>query len=142
MSIVYFDSSALVKLVVEESGSDVAAALWDGADAVACSGLSYPEVRAALSAAHRDGRISARSLRRAKPEWERFWEALAIVEVQRSLLVEAGEVAKRFGLRGYDAVHLASALTFPITDMLMAAWDDRLRSAAAAAGLNVAPVDV
>ena len=30
MAVVYFDSSALVKLVVEERGSDVAAQLWDG----------------------------------------------------------------------------------------------------------------
>ena len=33
MSLVYFDSSAFVKLVVDEDGSDLAAALWDGCDA-------------------------------------------------------------------------------------------------------------
>jgi hypothetical protein len=59
MAILYLDSSALVKLVVEDHGSDVAAALWDGADAVISSGLAYPEVRAALAAAGRDDRISA-----------------------------------------------------------------------------------
>jgi predicted nucleic acid-binding protein len=29
MSIVYFDSSAFVKLIVDEDGSELAAAVWD-----------------------------------------------------------------------------------------------------------------
>lgn len=45
MSIVYFDSSAFVKLLVEEHGSELAAALWDGCDAAVSSRLGYPEVR-------------------------------------------------------------------------------------------------
>ena len=53
MTIVYFDSSAFVKLVVEEDGSEVAATLWDGCDAAVSSRLAYPEVRAALAAAGR-----------------------------------------------------------------------------------------
>ena len=140
MAIVYFDSSALVKLVVEEDGSDVAAALWDGADAVASSGLAYPEVRAALAAARRDGRISSRSSRTAKEEWERLWTALAIVESSRSVLVDAGDAAEQYRLRGYDAVHLASASTLSSAHVLMAVWDDRLRRAAVEAGLSVAPI--
>ncbi len=50
MAIVYFDSSAFVKLVVDEDGSDLAALLWDGCDAAVASRLAYPEVRAALAA--------------------------------------------------------------------------------------------
>jgi hypothetical protein len=141
VAIVYFDSSALVKLVVEEHGSDIAAALWDGADAVVSSGLAYPEVRAALVAARRDERISARSLRGAKQQWEQLWNALAIVESNRSVLVNAGDVAERYRLRGYDAVHLASALTIPRPHVLMTVWDDRLRDAAVEAGLSLAPID-
>jgi predicted nucleic acid-binding protein len=53
VALVYFDSSALVKLAVEEVGSDVASALWDGCDAALSSRLAYPEVCAALAAAHR-----------------------------------------------------------------------------------------
>lgn len=142
MAIVYFDSSALVKLVVDEDGSEIAAALWDGADAVMSSSLAYPEVRAALAAAHRDARISPRSLRHAKTAWEQFWEALAMVEPSRALLMDAGNVAEQYRLRGYDAVHLASALTVGIPYIVMAAWDDRLRDAATASGLSVVPIHV
>ena len=47
MAVVYFDASAMVKLVVEEAGSHLAAELWDGCDAAVASRLAYPEVRAA-----------------------------------------------------------------------------------------------
>lgn len=140
MAIVYFDSSALVKLVVEEDGSDLAAALWDGADAVISSSLAYPEVRAALSAANRERRISAKALCTAKGAWAQFWDALAIVEPIRAVLVHAGDIAERYGLLGYDAVHLASALTVPDRYLLMVAWDQRLRTATEQAGLALAPL--
>jgi uncharacterized protein len=54
VALVYFDSSALVKLVVEEVGSALAADIWDGCDAALSSRLAYPEVRAALAAAGRN----------------------------------------------------------------------------------------
>ncbi|MEO7443145.1 MAG: VapC toxin family PIN domain ribonuclease, partial [Acidimicrobiales bacterium] len=38
-----------------------------------------------------------------------------------------------------DAVHLASALTLVEADPILVAWDLRLRTAAVAAGLRVAP---
>jgi predicted nucleic acid-binding protein len=50
----YFDSSAFVKLVVEEASSDLVANLWDGCHAALSSRLAYPEVRAALAAADRN----------------------------------------------------------------------------------------
>ena len=43
MPLVYFDSSALVKLLTEEPGSDLAAELWDGCDAAVASRLAYPK---------------------------------------------------------------------------------------------------
>ena len=62
MALVYFDSSVLVKLVVEEVGSDLAAELWDGCDAALSSRLAYPEVRAALAAAGRNHDLDAPGL--------------------------------------------------------------------------------
>lgn len=44
------DSSAFVKLLIEEEGSDLAARLWDRCDAAIPSRMAYPEVRAALAA--------------------------------------------------------------------------------------------
>ena len=66
MTVAYFDASALVKLVIEEAGSDDAAALWDGADLVMASRIVHAEVRAALAAAHRARRLDADVHRAAK----------------------------------------------------------------------------
>jgi uncharacterized protein len=139
VAIVYFDSSALVKLVVDEDGSELAAALWDGCDAAVSSRLAYPEVRAALAAAARDHRIDARALRTAEDDWGNFWAATQPVELTVTVERQAGLVATTYALGGADAVHLASALAIQSADVIVAAWDRRLREGVRAAGLAVAP---
>lgn len=137
MTLVYFDLSALVKLIVDEEGSDVAAALWDGCDAAGSSRLAYPEVRAALAAA-RDHRIDAPSLRSARESWETFWSATRPVELTATVERAAGQLADTHTLGGADAVHLASALALGLPDLVVAAWGRRLRGGIIAAGLRVA----
>src|SRR5664280_2055590 len=90
MTIVYFDSSAFVKLVVEEDGSEVAATLWDGCDAAVSSRLAYPEVRAALAAAGRAHRLDPAEQRRAEVMWEDFWGATRTVELTEIVTAHAG----------------------------------------------------
>lgn len=135
----YFDSSAFVKLVIEEDGSELAASLWDGCDAAVASRLAYPEVRAALAAAGRAHRIDAEDQRVAEADWERYWAATRAVELTEAITVHAGQLAGAQVLRGADAVHLASALAVGAADTLFAVWDQRLRSGAEAAGLRIAP---
>lgn len=139
MTVVYFDSSAFVKLVVEEPGSELAAELWDGCDAAVSSQLAYPEVRAALAAAGRGGRLAPAELRRAEDAWQDYWAATRAVELTASVTAEAGRLAGRHALRGADAVHLASLLVVGATTVLFAVWDQRLRSAAADVGVLVTP---
>jgi predicted nucleic acid-binding protein len=139
MTIVYFDSSAFVKLLVEEEGSDVAAVLWDGCDAAVSSRLAYPEVRAALAAAGRAGRLDGDEQRRAEVRWEDFWLSTRAVELTEAVTQRAGELAGERSLRGADAVHLASALAIGTADILFAVWDQRLRAGVQAAGVRVAP---
>jgi len=137
--IVYFDSSAYVKLLVEEEGSALAAALWDGCDAAVSSRLAYPEVRAALAASGRTRRLNPRSRRKAEAIWEEFWSATRAVELTATVAQHAGTLAGQHALRGTDAVHLASALAVGSPDIVLAVWDERLRAGAVAAGLRIAP---
>lgn len=139
MALVYFDSGALVKLLVEEEGSDLAAALWDGCDAAVSSRLAYPEVRASLAAAGRAHRLSAPDLARAGTAWERYWAAIRVVELSEQVSWRAGELTGRYALRGADAVHLASLMAFGVEHAVLAAWDQRLRAGAQAAGAQLAP---
>lgn len=140
MAIVYFDSSAFVKLVVEEDGSDLAAALWDGCDAAVSSRLAYPEVRAALAAAGRAQRLHPADQSRAEAAWEDYWAATRAVQLTESVTTHAGELASQHALRGADAVHLASLLAVGAASTVFAVWDQRLRGGALAAGVQVAPL--
>jgi len=139
MAPVYFDSSALVKLLVEEPGSDLASALWDGCDAALSSRLAYPEVRAALAAAHRNGDLRRSDLVEAEQSWTMFWAAVRPVELTERIEQRAGDLAATHGLRGADAVHLASALAIGADDLVLAVWDRRLHAGARAVGLATAP---
>lgn len=139
MALVYFDSSALVKLVVDEAGSELAAQLWDGCDATLASRLAYPEVRAALAAAGRNHDLDEDSLNSAEHAWEEYWAAIRPVEFTPAVERRAGELARRHALRGADSVHLASALAIADPDLVIAVWDRRLHDGARAAGLGVAP---
>jgi hypothetical protein len=136
---VYFDSSALVKLLTSESGSEVAAALWDGCDAALSSRLAYPEVRAALAAAARNHDLSDPELATAERDWDDFWAATRTVELTAAVERHAGELAKTHALGGADAVHLASALAIGDPELIVAVWDRRLHTGARAAGCRVAP---
>ena len=140
MAIVYFDSSAFVKLVVEEDGSDIAAALWDGCDAAVSSRLAYPEVRAALAAAERAHRLRPADRLRAEESWERYWAATRAVALTDTITAHAGDLAGQYALRGADAVHLASLLAVGAADVLFAVWDQRLRAGAQAARVTLAPL--
>jgi predicted nucleic acid-binding protein len=139
--LLYMDPGALVKLVVDEDGSEVAARLWDGADLVACSSLGHVEVCAALSAALRARRLTAAGHDTALDRWtEAYWPAVAEVPLTADIAHQAGKVAHRAALRGADAVHAASARTIP--GAVLVAWDSRLREGARSLALDVAPTTI
>ncbi len=127
-----------MKLVVTEQGSELAAELWKTRHAAASSVLSYPEGRAALAAARRVGRLTAGAHRSSLEDFEATHEELVGVGVDAPLARHAGELAEELGLRGYDAVHLASALALG-TGTTLITWDADLARAGAEIGCAVAP---
>jgi predicted nucleic acid-binding protein len=136
--IAYFDTSAVVPLLVAEPGSARAAILWDGADRVVSVRLVYPETRAALAQAERLGRLTARQLRGAVTELHSLFEGIDLVEVDDALARRAGELADARRLRGYDAVHLAAANRVNDPDVVVVAGDGALLDAATAEGMTIA----
>lgn len=140
--IAYFDSSALVKLLIDEDGSNDAASLWDGADGLVSSRVAYAEVRAALATANRSGRLDAAQLRDAKTAWRRFWDAVRVIELDAGLDEPAGTLAETHALSGCDAIHLASALSFASDEIVIATWDLRLHEAATRAGYPTLPATI
>jgi predicted nucleic acid-binding protein len=138
----YLDASALVKLVVDEAGSELAAELWDNCDAALSSRLAYPEVRAALAAANRKNDLGDDGLVEALRLWDGYWSAVRPVELSAKVAQHAGDLAHHHALRGADAVHLASALAIGDPSLIVAVWDRRLHAGTIAAGLAVAPASV
>jgi uncharacterized protein len=139
VALVYFDASALVKLVIDEDGSDVAARLWDGCDAALASRLAYVEVCAALAASHRNNDLAEAGLETALAGLDAFWASVRPLEITEAVQLRAGLFARQHSLRGADAIHLASATAVGDPELLMAVWDRRLAKGARTVGLAVSP---
>ena len=137
--IAYFDTSALLKRLFDEPGSEVADEVWEAADVVVASELVYPEARAATAAAHRAGRIDARQLRERICKLEQMYSTVKVVRVDDDLSGAAGGLAEQYELRGYDAVHLASVLSVEAPRVVMITWDRDLAVASTANGVAVVP---
>jgi predicted nucleic acid-binding protein len=124
--------------VIAEEGSELASELWATPHPGFSSILAYPEGRAALAAARRGARLNTAAHTRALEDFESLHGELSLIGIDVQLAREAGELAERFALRGYDAVHLASALSAGEAITLVS-WDENLRRAAAHNGCALAP---
>jgi len=138
--IAYFDTSALVPLLVDEPGTAVALRMWDEALRIVAVPLLYAEGRAALAQAQRLGRVTRPQLRAAVEELNDVYSQIDVVSIDEALVRRAAELAEAHGLRGCDAVHLAGAERAADGDFVVVAGDRALLAAAAAVGLSVAMV--
>jgi uncharacterized protein len=132
--ILYLDTSSLVKLYLEETGSDDVRLLVEQADVVAGSVVAYPEARAALARRRREQSMSLVDHRRTVAALDADWPGVLALEVSGSLARNAGELAERHRLRGFDAIHLASYLSlvreFPDEGVRFSSADRALERAA------------
>lgn len=139
MTLAFWDSSALVKLLVEEPGTDTAVTLWDTSTALVASRLVVPEVSAALATAERARRIDAARARVVRTEWRRYASALDLLDVTEGIAERGADLAAAHALSGADAVQLATALGLRDVEIVVASWDRRLATAAVAEGIVVVP---
>ncbi len=140
--ICYLDSSALTKRYVVEPGSEEVARLISEADAVGTAWISLVEVVAALTKSVRLGVLTSEEGDSAIRLFELDWPSLARLQITELLVSEAASLARKHGLRGYDAVQLAAAslwqksLEIPIT---LLSCDRQLSAAARHEGMIVRP---
>lgn len=140
--ILYLDTSALVKLYVRETGSVRLRNWLNKATAAATSVVAYAEARAAFARLHGSGLTTPQKHRERVARFNVDWESFMRVELTPSVLRLAGETAETYELRGFDSIHLASALWLrDRTDIAcaFAAFDRRLHDGATRAGLSVLP---
>jgi predicted nucleic acid-binding protein len=128
----------LVKRYVAEAGSADVAALIAAARVPATAVISRAEVTAALAKAVRLGLANRKAAAAALADFEADWPDLIRLDVSEAVVARAASVAWQQGLRGYDAVHLASALQWqdavgqPVT---VATYDRELWRGVRTAGL-------
>lgn len=137
----YLDTSALVKLYVEENGSPLVREAVADAETVATSIIAYVEARAAFARCRRERRFSPGDYRRTIQDFNADWEHCLLLEITDSLIREAAELSEVHALRAYDAIHLASAKALGERlgeQVLFASWDSDLLAAAGREGLEPA----
>jgi uncharacterized protein len=91
-----------------------------------------------MAAARRHGRLKAREYTQALSAFEDLQAELVSIGVDSDLARRAGELAEDLGLRGYDAVHLATALELGDEEAVLVTWDRDLAAAAEKTGLGTA----
>ena len=141
--ILYLDTSAMVKRYVIEAHSDEVVDQIEQAELVGSIVLTRVEIAAALSKAVRQDWIERNE---AEAVWRVFlghWPSFTKLVITPGVLDRAAELAWEPGLRGYDALHLAAALTWQETletPLTLATFDRELWLAARKMGMAVWPV--
>ena len=135
--ILYLDTSSLVKLYVEEIHAVTVREWVEEAEMIATCRVALPE---AISAFHRRFRSGDFS----KPDYENLiagftedWRKYVVLDFDE---LEAGLLVGKYGLRGFDAVHLSSAKMMKQDANLalfFSSFDEKLNKAAAAEGFQV-----
>lgn len=110
--IYFLDTSALVKRYLPEPGSDQVRSLFRRRRRIAVSRIAYAELLAAVSRACREGAVTEAARDSVFAAVKRDFAVLHVTEVKRSLIEKTALLVLRHPLRAYDAVQLASALTW------------------------------
>ena len=136
--ILYLDTSAWLKLYVNERGTQEVVAAIQSAELVGISRIAYAEARAALARVLREKRTTHAEHRKRIAALDADYAKLLKVEVSEDVVRQAGDLAESHALRGFDAIQLASARWLARKTrkpVRLLAFDERVNAAAHALGL-------
>jgi uncharacterized protein len=147
VSVYFFDSSAIVKRYVKETGTDWVIGITNPAqgEAIYVARIAGAEVVSAITRRGRSGDISQAAMARAIAEFRNdFAREYRVLEITPALIARAMSLAETHALRGYDAVQLTAALevndrclVLAIPALTLISADKALNTAAKAEGLVV-----
>lgn len=140
--ILYLDTSALVKRYFWEPYSDEVLSKWQLAAQIITSSVAYAETMASVYRKKREANLADALIRDFLVLFHRDWESFVRVEVTDELNGYIQRAVKRYPLRGFDAIHLASAMAVHEQlheGFVFACFDDRLARAARLEELETFP---
>jgi predicted nucleic acid-binding protein len=139
--ILYCDTSALIKRYVEEEGTDIVDSLWAASLDVATSVVAFAETAAAFSRKFREGILSEKEYAETFRTFKTDFESFILISITPSLNATIERLVRQYPLRGFDAIHLSSALIFKgsgSVSVQFACFDRPLNEAAYKEGLAIA----
>ena len=141
--ILYLDASGLVKKYVKEADSKEVVDLCESGELLAMSVVGYAEVMAALARRLREGGMPQdtylATVAKFKDDWRRYVDAWGVTDRVNDIVER---LVVRYPLRGFDAIHLATAIAGredSLEEILFVCADLRLAAAAQQEGLRVFP---
>jgi uncharacterized protein len=138
--ILFCDTSALLRLYVNEPDSGLVFDRLGSAEGVAVSRIAWVEAHSAFARRAREEPRDIVVIESAKQALRVDWQGYVVIEVTQALVELAGEYAEVFALRGCDSVQLACASqTAKMTQGMVcfASFDLRLNKAAKALGMTL-----
>lgn len=140
--ILYLDTSALVKRYIREDGSDQVEQSVRQATAIGSAIITRAEVSATFAKAVRTGLLKRETAHSDLETFRQDWNDYERLDVNDTVVARADFLAWQYGLRGYDAVQLASALIWHETlesPVAFATYDKGLWAIARSVGLEPFP---
>lgn len=128
-----------MKLNIAEPESDAVKWRLQAAESVAVARPAWAEVPAALARRVREVSQDLQVIEKATVKLATDWSRSVVVDIDQSLVEQAGEFADSFALRAYDSVQLASAFRVRYiadVDVCFACFDIRLNLAASVLGMQ------
>ncbi len=110
--IYYLDISALVKRYYTEKGSSWVHHLFRPENVLVISKIAYAELLAALVRKRREEGVKEEDFAQAVESFQREWKELVVTEVTDAVFADLLSLVRRHPLRGFDAIHLCTALWF------------------------------
>ena len=137
--IAFFDTSALVKLYIDEAHSEATRRLLAEIRIAAVCRIAWAEAHAAFSRRARERPEDRAALDLARRQLTEDWPHFLVVDATQAVVARAADYADLFALRAYDSVQLAAAHETLIGSgeaVQFACFDHRLNKAAAVLGLG------
>jgi predicted nucleic acid-binding protein len=140
--ILYLDTSALVKRYFLEQQSEDLLSKWVQAEVIVTASVAYAETVASFFRKKRESVLEEGVFQQVLDAFFLDWKSFLRVEVTDELNEVILRIIAGHPLRGFDAIHLASAILIRKTlpeEFLFVCFDQRLAQAAREEGLATFP---